>query len=299
MSLKTLVTIVSIATVASAQCGRTQLIQARDAFWKSATSGAQPASLASNVKVALNNEIVPLSKTPFPTIGKSTFSKLNVQAIDTEACEIATFRVATDQVLSTRLKINSAGAISEVEFLQAVKGDQFFRPSGFPNTTPAIFEEKQTPYPPPTIPASWTPAKGMLDQPGKVNKATCKATSGIARLWNRNELLYAASSYADGLKGAPFDSCVFTGPSCPRNENGVTTSQNCAKGTGNFKFNTRGRRWTVDTDTGVVLGAFYFEYSRSAGKNLFLHEYFKVDKGGLRYIFAPMVGIPIFSNDIS
>jgi len=53
----------------------------------------------------------------------------------------------------------------------------------------------------------------------------------------------------------------------------------------------RGRRWTVDTETGVVLGAFYFDYSgiaSRAGKNLFLHEYFKVDKAGLLYIFAPM-----------
>jgi hypothetical protein len=57
----------------------------------------------------------------------------------------------------------------------------------------------------------------------------------------------------------------------------------------------RGRRWTVDTETGVVLGAFYFDYSgiaSRAGKNLFLHEYFKVDKAGLLYIFAPMKNIP-------
>jgi len=240
MYIKSLITVLSVWTaVSSAQCGRTQLIQARDAFFQSAKTGAAPASLASSAKISMNNELVPLAKTPFQTLGKSTFSKLNVQAIDTEICEIATFRVATDQVLSTRLKLNAQGSISEVEFLQAVKGDQFFKPSGFPNETPALFNQKQTPTAPPIIPKEWTAEGGMFNHSSKVNTATCKATSGTPRLWNRKELLYAASSYADGLKGKPFDSCVFTGPSCPRNENGVTTSKNCAKGTGNFGFTVK------------------------------------------------------------
>jgi hypothetical protein len=131
---------------------------------------------------------------------------------------------------------------------------------------------------------------GMFENRGAVNKATCKATSGAPRLWTRRELIYATSSYTDGLKGEPFSGCVFAGSSCPRNENGVTTTGNCGVGTGVFGFTVRGRRWVVDTDTGVVLGVFYFDYGPSA--NLFLHEYFKVDKGALAYIFAPMKNIP-------
>lgn len=294
MLRQSLAVLLSIAVLTSAHCDRVKLIQIRDDFWETAISGAAPSSLASTVKIAVNNAIVPLNQTPYSSLGKSKFSNLTVQAIDTDICEIATFRVATDQILSTRLKLNPQGAIAEVEFLQAVPGDQFFHPSGFPNETPAMFLQKQMPFPTPQIPESWTPTKGMLDQPDKVNTTTCKATSGTARAWNRSELIYATSSYADGLKGQPFDSCLFRGSSCPRNENGVTTTLNCARGTGIFGFSTRGRRWTVDTETGVVLGAFYFEFSGLrallSAKNLFLHEYFKVDKGALAYIFAPMVG---------
>ncbi|KAF2405211.1 hypothetical protein EJ06DRAFT_525747 [Trichodelitschia bisporula] len=131
---------------------------------------------------------------------------------------------------------------------------------------------------------------GMFEHKAAVNRATCKATSGAPRAWNRRELMYAANSYCDGLKGAPFDNCVFAGKSCPRNENGVTTTQNCGVGTGVFGFTVRGRRWVADTETGVVLGVFYFDYGPSS--NLFLHEYFKIQAGTLAYIFAPMKNQP-------
>jgi hypothetical protein len=275
---------------AATNCSRELLQTTRDKFFKAPTSGAQPV-LASNVKIALNNKAVSsLASTPYAEIARSTWTAFLAQAVDTEICQIATFRVASQQLLSTRLKVESTGAISEIEFLQAVKGDQFFRPSGFPATVPAMFNQKQTPHAPPKIPASWTPAMGMFEHRAEVNKATCKATSGEARPWTRRELIYAANSYCDGLKGAPFDGCVFSGRSCPRNENGVTTTNNCGVGTGVFGFTVRGRRWVADTDTGVVLGVFYFDYGPS--QNLFLHEYFKVQDGTLAYIFAPMKNIP-------
>jgi hypothetical protein len=127
--------------------------------------------------------------------------------------------------------------------------------------------------------------------------ATCKTGAGPARELNRNELIFVANSYCDGLNGKPWDSCVFGGSSCPRNENGVITTQNCAVGLGAFGFTTKGRRWVADTELGVVLGMFYFDYSKygslaaSAPFNLFLHEYFKVDAGKLAHIFAPMKNI--------
>lgn len=268
----------------SAECTRDSLIAARDAFFKGAPGA--PTNVAAGVKVALNNKPTPLDQTPYSQISTSTWTQLQAQAVDTEICEIATFKVATEQLLSTRLKLDASGAISEIEFLQAVKGDQFFRPTGFPKTTPPMFDQKQTPAPPPTVPEQFTSQMGMFDKKSSINKATCKALSGAPRLWTRRELMYATSSYCDGLKGAPYDSCVFAGSSCPRNENGVTTTQNCGKGTGVFGFTTRGRRWTVDTETGVVVGAFYFDYG--SGNNLFLHEYFKIQAGALAYILAPM-----------
>jgi hypothetical protein len=270
-------------------CTRELLISTRDQFWKSAGAG-QP-KLASGAKIAFNNKAVSsLTGTPYASIKTSTWTSLLAQAVDTEICEIATFRVSSQQVLSTRLKVDASGSIKEVEFLQSIQGDQFFRPSGFPSTTPAMFNAKQVPHPPPTIPSVWTPAMGMFDHKAEVKTATCKATTGAARPWTRRELMYAMSSYCDGLKGKPFDSCVFAGKSCPRNENGVTTTGNCGVGTGMFGFTVRGRRWVVDTETGVGLGVFYFDYG--PGSNLFLHEYFKVQAGALSYIFAPMKNIP-------
>ncbi|RDI83947.1 hypothetical protein Vi05172_g6078 [Venturia inaequalis] len=262
--LKVLALLLSASPLlASAECTRESLIAARDAFFKGAP--AKPEKLAANVKVALNNKPTPLDSTPYS-------------------------KIHTQQILSTRLKLDAAGKISEIEFQQAVQGDQSFRPTGFPKTTPPMFNEKQRPAAPPTIPADFTPAMGMFDKTASINKATCKALSGAPRLWTRKELLYAASSYCDGLKGAPYDSCVFAGSSCPRTENGVTTTQNCAKGIGKFGFTVRGRRWTVDTETGVILGVFYFDYG--PGSNLFLHEYFKVQAGSLAYILALLKNIP-------
>jgi hypothetical protein len=289
--------ILALAVLSSAQdeptgkggCTRQMLIAARDEFWKSA--GAGQAKLAVGAKIAFNNKMTTsLASTPYASIAKSTWTSLIAQAVDTEVCDIATFRVSSQQVLSTRLKVDPSGSIKEVDFLQAIQGDQFFRPTGFPATTPPMFNAKQIPTAPPTIPPQWTPAMGMFEHKAEVKQGSCKATSGAARLWTRRELIYTANSYCDGLKGKPFDSCVFAGSSCPRNENGVTTTGNCGVGTGVFGFTVRGRRWVADTETGVVLGIFFFDYG--PGTNLFLHEYFKVQAGKLAYIFAPMKNIP-------
>jgi hypothetical protein len=182
--LKVLTVLLAGPVFASAanNCTRELLQTTRDKFFKAASGGAQPI-LASNVKIALNNKpATSLASTPYAQFAKATWTAFLVQALDTEICNIATFRVASSQLLSTRLKVDSAGAISEVEFLQAVKGDQFFRPSGFPTTVPPIFNQKQTPHAPPKIPASWTPAMGMFEHRADVNKATCKAMSGEARV---------------------------------------------------------------------------------------------------------------------
>jgi hypothetical protein len=293
------------AASALAECTRPSLIAARDEFFKAGASRGS-AKLASNAKVAFNNKITPLGSTPFANL--TSFTNLKVEAVDTAACQIATFRVSPSQVLSTRLKIDESGSISEVEFLQAVQGDTFFRPAGFPSTTPELWTSKQKPGVPPKIPASWTPVGGS---PSKVvDKGTCKTGVGPARLLNRKELLYISATYADALKGEPWGSCVIGGRSCPRNENGVTTTQNCAIGPGMFNFLVRGRRWVVDTDTGVVLGAFYFDSglgpltdtsvgpgapgaeNKAKNTRLFLHEYFKVEAGVLAGIYAPMKTIP-------
>jgi hypothetical protein len=288
---KSIVTFLATASLVAGECTREALIGARDAFFKGPSGGAK---LAPSAKVAFNQKITPLAQTPYSKL--TGFTQLNVQAVDSFSCEIATFRVSSSQLISIRLKIDEAGTISEVDILQAVSGDQFFRPSGFPSTTPAIFTAKQKPGVPPTVPKSFNvKSQGHPGVPkADLKPATCKVGTGEARELTRTELIFVANSYADGLNGAPWDSCIFAGSSCPRNENGVVTTNNCGVGAGVFGFTTKGRRWVADTETGVVLGQFYFDYSKygaaamAAPFNLFLHEYIKVDAAKLAYIFAPM-----------
>jgi hypothetical protein len=296
------------AALSSATCTRQTLLATRDAFFKAgAVNNTQGIKLAAEAKIALNNIVTELGSTPFTNL--TNFSEMKVEAVDTEACQVATFRVSASQILSTRLKVDDVGTIWEVEFLQAVRGDQFFNPPGFPSTTPSMWTTKQNPGTPPNIPATWTPIGGTPAM--NVNKAACKAGAGVTRLLTRKELMYIVSTYQDGLKGDPWDSCILGGSSCPRNENGNITTPNCAEGAGTFNYLSRGRRYVVDTDTSIILGAFFFDFggtppnSTSIGPGapvdpdagadqikLFLHEYFKVEAGALVGIYAPMKRIP-------
>lgn len=87
--------------------------------------------------------------------------------------------------------------ITEVDGLQAVSGDQFFRPSGFHKTAPTIFDAKHKPGLPPSIPIRWTPATSSPK--ANVNTVNYKKGNGAPRTLNRKELVYVASSYADRL----------------------------------------------------------------------------------------------------
>jgi hypothetical protein len=251
------------------------------------------AKTCSRSQNALNNKLVgTLSKTPHPKL--TGFTDFLVQAVDSEACQIATFRVANNQLVSVRLKTDVTSNLTEVDLIQAVSGDQFFRPSGFPNKQNSLFDVKQKPRTPPTIPQGWTPASGTPKR--SVSIPTCKP-AGSSRALTRTELIYVADTYADGLKGKPWDSWVIGTGSCPRIENGVQTTANCAVGVGFFGFDVKGRRWVGNTETGVVLGIFRFYYVKQGwkaqlGVNFYLHEYFKVVGGGLAYLYAPMKGVP-------
>jgi len=280
-------TAILFASAASAACTRETLSSARDAFFK-----GKP-TLAPSAKIAFNQK---LQKDLSLFKDLQSFTPFNIEALDTTSCDIATFRVSDKQLLSVRLRVSNA-SITEVDALQAVSGDQFYMPAGFPKTTPAIFTQKQTPGTPPNIPASFTAAKGVPR--ADINAKTCKAGKGAARVLNRKELVYVASTYADGLYDMKSGACVLGTGKCPRIENGMQTTGDCAVATGVFGFDVRGRRWVADEETGVVLGIFYFDLSpwgtaisQILPTNLFLHEYMKVDKGGLAYIYAPMKWVP-------
>jgi len=294
-----------------AACSRQSLVETNEEFFKAgAANNTAGVKQAPNATIALNNKAISgLANSPFADL--KGFTNFTVAAVDVEKCQIATLRVAQSQVLSTRLKIDQKGALTEVEFLQAFKGDhQFFNPPGFPSSAPTLWSKNQTAASPPAIPSTWSPISGS---PAKdVDTAKCKNHTGAARSLTRRELMYIAATYADGLKGEPWASCVPGGVPCVRNENGVVTSQNCTVGLAPFNFLTRGRRWVVDTETAVVLGTFYFDRNnippmtdpnlgpgapvespdRGNSTKLFLHEYFKVEAGALAAIFAAMKYIP-------
>lgn len=274
------------ATVASAACTREALTSALDAMW------AGSPKTASDILITLNNKkVAALADTPYAKIKTTAWTDLKPTAVDTETCEIATLRNSPDVMISLRLKVDEkTGAINETEFVSADKAVDVWMPEGFPTTTPALYTTAQKAAPPPEIPAVWTEKFGMFNNAQSVDAAKCKATSGAARLWTRKELIYAASSYVDGLKGAPFDACIFDGGSCPRIENGVQTSENCAGDAGLFGFSSKNRRYVADTETGVVLGSFYFANEDPA--TLFVHEYFKVNEGKLAEALAVMTTIP-------
>jgi hypothetical protein len=192
-------------------CSRQQLISIRDAFFQGGEAKAASPSgvkLAANIKVVFNNVVqTSLMASPYSKMGGWT--GFNVEAVDTDACQIATFRVAPVQLLSTRLMIDDSGALSEVEFLKAVSGDQFFSPSGFPKTTPAMWTTKQNPGFVPNIPAAWVPATGT---PTNAIAANCATTAGSPRVLNRKELIYVASTYCDSLQGTSWSRCALANP---------------------------------------------------------------------------------------
>lgn len=82
-----------------------------------------------------------------------------------------------------------------------------------------------------------------------------------------------------------------TNTDCPRVENGIKTTDKCYSGLDKFKLPVTNRRYTADSETGVVLGEFLFNQSMpGSDKNgLWLNEYFKIDaEGRLSGIYAAM-----------
>jgi len=158
--------------------------------------------------------------------------------------------------MSVRIKTEDATtpAIKELEILNVLKGSHaFFRPESFPDDAPAMWS---------------SPTPGNL---------------------SRTELIRIANTYPSGIQAGD-GSAIPGGTSCPRVENGVTTTTTCFKGLANFKQPVTNRRWVADTQTGVVLGGFYFDKPARFGYNygLWLNEYFKIDGGKLSGIQACM-----------
>lgn len=198
-----------------------------------------------------------------------------LQALDTTTCTVATVYVPVEArtddtgyvqknetaLTSIRISMNPEwDNIEELEIVNALPGSHpLFAPETLPDVAPALWTENTT-----------------------------------APALSREELIKLVDTYPSGIQaGSGAD--VQVGSSCVRYENGVKVPLACNGAFDAFKYPVLGRRWVVDTETGVVLGMFFFDKQKVQGasaQNLQLHEYFKVDAGKIDQIFAVMNQFP-------
>jgi hypothetical protein len=123
----------------------------------------------------------------------------------------------------------------------------------------------------------------------------------------RSELVKIANTYPDGIQAGDGKN-IPVGAACPRWENGVQTAGGsrqfknlpqprlCRDGLDEFKQPVEFRRWVADTETGVVLGLFYFSHRKDPLVDGFdkewgnwLNEFFKIQGGRMVAVQALML----------
>jgi len=267
MKLSNIVPAVLFATSTTAICTRDTLQKSLDTFTAKLNGQAYTIDPSPTLKVTQNN--IPLTSLSLSAWANTTslYSPFNITAIDTATCQIAHFMIPKQgtppvpALMSLRLKTTETGAWTEVEILNVLRGSHaFFKPEYFVDEAPAMWS---------------TPTTGNL---------------------TRQELEEITNLYPSGIQAGD-GSAIPQGATCLRIENGVKTTENCSKGLIAFKQIVRERRWVVDTVTGVVLGAFYFDKPASKGSTygLWLNEYFKIDGGkmiGIQAAMKELGGVP-------
>lgn len=259
------------ASLTSAACTRDALQKSLDNFTAKLNGATSNLSPPPNVKISQNNILLTSLASSAWANTTSPYSDFKITAIDTEICTIAQFMIAKQKpadggaevpaMMSVRIKTTEAGEWSEVEILNVLKGSHaFFKPDAYSAPAPPLWS---------------TPTPGNL---------------------SRTEIQRIANLYPSGIQAGD-GSAIPQGPTCPRIENGVQTTTTCTKGLLMFKQIVRERRWVVDTVSGVVMGAFYFDKPASMGKNfgLWLNEYFKIEGGkmvGIQAAMKELGGVP-------
>lgn len=252
------------ASLTSAACTRDVLQKSLDSFTAKLNSATSNPTLAPNVKLSQNNILLSSLNASAWANTTSLYSNFKISAIDTETCTIAQFMLGKQKredssveapaIMSVRIKATEAGDWTELEILNVLKGSHtFFKPDAYSNPAPPLWS---------------TPTPGKLTRP---------------------EIQRIANLYPSGIQAGD-GSAIPQGATCPRIENGVQTTTTCTKGLSMFKQIVRERRWVVDTLSGVVMGAFYFDKPASKGLTygLWLNEYFKIEDGKLVGIQAAM-----------
>ena len=249
------------AVLSSAACSRPILQSALDNLFKTIEKSSAPSiKLAPTVKIAKNNVLVKsIAETGFGNFTRWA-KPFKITVLDEATCNVAAMSVPkygnNTQILSTRIQVTPTGDVTELEL--------FFTGA---NTNFIFFGDY------------------LPDSPGVIWSAKDPAP--------RADLLKSMDAYASGITSGD-GNMVKVAPDCSRYENGFRIGANlpkgqiglgfgaCNSGFALIKVPVVGRRWYIDSETGVGLGSFMFSSA------MWLHEYFKVRDGKIMQIYAGM-----------
>ena len=284
----------ALSGLASSACLRADLQQTLDGFFHSAfarhsgTSQQLPA-LAKNVRITQNNVILKSLEDTAWKNSTSFFKKWQITVIDTDVCEVASYRILKQRgagqnqvpsIMGIRIKRDTAqNVIQELEIVNLLDGGPGILAKMFQPANDETYSD--------TTEEFWnSPQNATL---------------------SRTELIKVANSYPDGIQAGDGKN-IPIGDACPRWENGVQTAggskpfknttqpRYCRDSLDEFKQPVEHRRWLADTKTGAVLGMFYFSHRKSPLVDAFdkewgnwLNEFFKVQNGKMVGVHAIML----------
>jgi hypothetical protein len=275
-------------------CLRSDMQNTLDGFFQSAferSSGTKKNSpaLSTNVKITQNNILLKSLEDSAWGNTTSFYNKWKITVIDTDVCEVACYCILNQKsstqkqvpaIMGIRIKKdNNENLIRELEMVNLLDGGPGILRGMFrPDNNETYSDATET---------FWkSPQNGTL---------------------TRAELIKTANSYPDGIQAGDGRN-IPIGNACPRWENGVQTAggskpfnnktqpRNCRDSLDEFKQPVEHRRWLADTETGVVLGLFYFSHRKSPLVDAFdkewgnwLNEFFKIQKGKMVGVHAIML----------
>jgi hypothetical protein len=278
----------------SASCNRSDLLTALENFFSTAfarNAGSKYGSLALSPEVRITQNNLPLKSIEDSAWGNSTsfHGKWRITAVDTETCNIAAYLLLNQKapygpqvpaIVGIRIrKEPTTDRLQEVEIMNLLDGGPGILRSMFKPDNNETYSNEAREF--------WaSPQRGKL---------------------TRTELIAIANTYPSGIQAGDGKD-IPVGSSCPRWENGVQTAGGsrpfknttqprfCKDGLDEFKQPVEFRRWVADTETGVVLGLFYFSHRKTPLVDSFdkawgnwLNEFFKIQDGKMVGVHAIML----------
>jgi hypothetical protein len=264
--------VLSQTATSMAACTRPVLQSALDSLIQTVEKSPQASlRLASDARITQNNSLISSFQQSNLTNFTGWGKPFHINVLDEEGCTAATIRAPEINnqlgLFSSRMKITPAGEILELEIHNVDKeSHKLFQPENLPNEAPAMWSTDS--------PASH---KSLVDATNTYPDAAMKGTG---------QFIPATSA-------------------CSRYENGKMMGVGvCKGGNRSMTFPVEYRRYYADTKTGVVLANFLFSTlgnsTRKAHgfKALWVHEYFKLDKGEIQQIVAAMSNVDDYWKDV-